>query len=215
MATAHDPEIADELVNGIPRPTGPMTEDEFMAWSDEDVKAEWVDGAVILMSPSSYRHVDLVGWFTTILGMYASAHDLGKVIGPEFMVRLGARRRIRVPDVLFIAKDRLDLIRPNHLEGAPDLAIEVVSPDSQSRDRREKYADYEASGVREYWIVDPISEDLEVHILDAERRFRPRPIIDGRLESTVLPGFWVQPEWLWQSPLPNEWTTLKAYGLPG
>ena len=178
------------------------------------VKAEWVDGEVIIMSPSSYRHVELVGWLQTILATYASAHGLGKVVGPEFIVRLGARRRLRVPDLLFITKDRLHLIRTNHLEGAPDLAIEVVSPDSQSRDRRDKYRDYEASGVREYWIIDPINEDLEVHVLEDQGLYRPMRVEAGRVASTVLSGFSLRVEWLWQSPLPNEWQTLRSLGLP-
>ena len=215
MATVPEFDVEDALFNGVVRPTGPMSEDEFLSWCNEDIKAEWSDGEVIIMSPSSYRHVDLVGWLTKVMGMYVSAHDLGEVLGPEFMIRLGARRRIRVPDILFIAKDRLDLIRPNHFEGAPDLAIEVVSPDSQSRDRRDKYADYQAAGVREYWIVDPMSEDLEVHTLDAEGRFRPLPVIEGHLESTVLNGFRLRAEWLRQSPLPNAWRTVRSLGLPG
>jgi len=214
MSTAETHDIDEVIINGVVRPAGPITEDEFVAWCDEDVKAEWVDGEVLIMSPSSYRHVELVDWLVTIMGTYASAHDLGRIRGPEFMVRFGARRRRRVPDLLFIAKDRLDLLRPNHLEGAPDLAIEIVSPDSQSRDRRDKYRDYEAAGVREYWIIDPMSEDLEVHVLDAEGHYRALRVEGGRVASTVLTGFSLQVEWLWQSPLPNEWKTLQTLGLP-
>jgi len=213
MATVHNHDIDEELINGVVRPAGPITEDEFVAWCDEDVKAEWVDGEVIIMSPSSYRHVGLAGWLITVIGMYVEAHDLGEVLGPEFMIRFGARRRRRVPDVLFLAKDRLDLIRPNHLEGAPDLAIEIVSPDSQSRDRRDKYRDYEAAGVREYWIIDPMNEDLEVHVLDAEGRYRPMRIEGGRVASSVLTGFSLQVESLWQSSLPSKRAVLREMGL--
>ena len=213
MATAHEPDV-EELINGVVRPSGLMTENAFISWCDEDVKAEWVDGEVIIMSPSSYRHVEIVGWLTKVMGMYVAAHDLGKVLGPEFMIRLGARRRLRVPDILFLAKDRLHFLRKNHLEGAPDLAIEVVSADSQSRDRRDKYADYEAAGVREYWIIDPIGEDLEVYVLDPEGKYQPLLIKEGVVASTVLTGLSLRVESFWQSPMPNEWQTLRGMGLP-
>ncbi len=158
--------------------------------------------------------IDIVDWLVVILRAYASAYDLGKVLGSEFMIRLGARRRLRVPDILFLAKDRLHFLRKNHLEGAPDLAIEVVSADSQSRDRRDKYADYEAAGVLEYWIIDPIGEDLEVHVLDPEGKYQPLPINEGVVASTVLTGLSLRVESFWQSPMPNEWQTLRGMGLP-
>ena len=216
MASVHNHETdidAEELMNGVVRPTGPMTEAEFMAWCDEDVKAEWVDGEVIIMSPSSFRHVDLAGLLLRILADFVEDHDLGKVVGPEFMIRLGAQRRIRVPDLLFIAKDRFGLIRKNHLEGAPDLAIEIVSPDSESRDRVDKYADYEAGGVREYWMIDPDEEELSVYALDPEGRFQKLADNAGRIDSTVIPGFFLRAEWLWQSPLPGKRNILRTLGL--
>ena len=207
-------EVEYELPNGVIRPTGPMTEDEFVAWCDEDVKAEWVDGEVIIMSPASMRHQDIADWLVAILRFYVSAHRLGRVFGSEFMIRLGPIRRRRVPDVLFITKERQHLLRPNHFEGAPDLAIEVVSPDSEDRDRRDKYLDYQAAGVREYWIIDHANEDLRVYSLDGRGLYRALPVVEGRVASTVLPGFFVRPEWLWESPLPDEWETMHAFGLP-
>jgi len=78
-------------------------------------------------------------------------------------VRLPRRRRRRVPDLFFISKVNLARIRPTFINGPPDLTIEIVSPDSQNRDRREKYLEYEASGVREYWIIDPLSKTLDVY----------------------------------------------------
>ena len=216
MATVDDSEIQiDELINGVKRPTGPMTEDEFIAWCDEDVKAEWVDGEVIVMSPSSFRHVSLVGWMSTIMRLYVSAHHLGEVVGPEFTIRFAKGRRRRVPDVLFIARERLDLLRENHLEGAPDLAIEVVSPESVDRDRVDKFRDYRAAGVREYWIIDPDERDLKVYVFDERRRYRATDEVEGRVGSTVLPGFFIRTEWLWQSPLPDEWAVVRALGLLG
>ncbi len=215
MATAEKPKLddfddPDALPNGIRRPTGPMTEDEFVAWCDEDVKAEWVDGEVVIMSPASLKHVLIADWLIRVLGDFVEDRDLGLVLGTEFMIRLGKQRRWRVPDILYIGKERLGLLRPNHLEGAPDLALEIVSPDSRTRDRRDKFADYQRAGVREYWIIDPDEDELIANTLGANRRYAAIEPVDGRVHSEVIPGFFLRPDWLWRSPLPRKADVLRA-----
>ncbi len=59
------------------------------------------------------------------------------------------------PDILFIAQERLDIVQEKFIAGAPDLIVEILSPSNWLDDRRDKYEVYEATGVREYWIVDP------------------------------------------------------------
>src|SRR5687768_16717845 len=135
-----------------------MSEAEFLAWQDEDIRAEWVNGEVIVMSPASTKHVRLVGLLLQVIGIFARHYQLGEIFGPELQVHFEELRRWRVPDLLFVAADRLQIIKPTYVEGAPDLVIEIVSPDSLARDWREKYLEYEAAGVREYWVIDPMSE---------------------------------------------------------
>ena len=201
------------LTDGRVRPSLRMSEEEFEKWADEDTRAEWVDGEVILMSPSNLLHARLSVWFVHLLGEFLERRPLGEILGPGFTIRLAAQRRRRVPDILFLASERANLLRPTYLEGAPDLAIEIVSPDSQSRDRREKYSEYEAAGVREYWIVDPLSRTVEAYALGADRRFALIDQIENKIASGVLPGFWVDPEWLWRSPLPAIAPTLASMGV--
>src|SRR5439155_18645903 len=142
-----------------------MTEEEFVAWCDEDTNAEWVDGLVIVKEPVSGEHDQIAWWLRTLLQHYVEHRGLGLVSGPQFCVRLPRRPSRREPDVVFVAAARRDVFRPNHAEGPPDLLTEVVSPDSQSRDRREKYFEYEAAGIPEYWIADPLSRTLEAYTL--------------------------------------------------
>ena len=157
------------------------------------------------------RSCGVVDFLITLMRMFVEHHDSGRVLGPEFQVRLGARRRRRVPDVLFVARARLEILRPNHLEGAPDLAMEIVSPDSVARDWREKYLDYQAAGVREYWVIDPLSRNVEAYSL-AEGAYRRIEEADGRIASLVLPGFYLKPAWLWQEPLPKVRDVLQELG---
>src|SRR5436309_13479877 len=101
------------------------------------------------MPPSSGEHVDLNGWLFRFVSEFVEVHQLGLVRGPEFQARLaiGTQRRRRVPDMMFVVEARRHLLRPTYLNGAPDLVIEIVSADSQSRDRRDKYQEYEAAVV--------------------------------------------------------------------
>ena len=190
-----------------------MTEEEFVRWCDEDTKAEWVDGEVIVMAPANIEHDDLQWWLRTLLRLYVERKGLGAVMGPEVMVRFAKQRRRRVPDVLFVDTGRRDIIRKNHLEGAPDLIIEIVSPDSESRDWREKYNEYEAVGVREYWVIDPASQHTEVYGLGADQKYARIEEKEGKIASAVVPGWYLKPEWLFGEKRANVLDALAELGV--
>jgi Uma2 family endonuclease len=211
MATIHDFEETETL----PIPGRRMTEDEFGAWclDHENVKAEWVDGEVVVMSPVNRSHMRLAEFLLRVLSEFVERQDLGEVHGGEFINRFLAGTRVtrRLPDLWFITKNRLNLIQPTYLDGPPDLVIEIVSPDSVARDWREKFLDYQSAGVREYWIIDPMSETVETSRL-AGGAFERIAEVDGRIASEKLPGFFLRPEWLWQEPLPNVRDVLRELG---
>lgn len=189
-----------------------MTEEEFETWCDEDIKAEYVNGEVIVHSPVSTRHSDAVWFIGYLLKTIVQQHDLGRVLGPEVQVRLRPGLR-RVPDLLFVAKERADMIQPTLVEGAPDLIVEIVSPDSVERDWREKYLEYQAAAVSEYWVVDLEYRRMAVYRLDEQDRYQAVPAEEGVYRSQVLSGFWLRAEWLWQEPLPNELDVAREMGL--
>lgn len=189
-----------------------MTEEEFVSWCDEDTNAEWVDGEVIMPSPANLKHVDLAGFLNLVLRGFVTSRSLGVVYGPELQVRFASLRRRRVPDLLFVSTERMHILKPTEVDGAPDLIVEIVSPDSPARDWREKYLEYEAAGVREYWVVDPMSQRFEGYTLAADGRYALIAEKDGVVYSTVLAGFFLKPAWLWQEPLPNPLDILRELG---
>lgn len=177
-----------------------MTEEEFVAWVRPKTRAEWVDGEVIIMAPDSNEHSRLVLFLGRLLAIVAEETDAGTTRGPEFTVRFGPQRRRRLPDILFISKPRMDLIRPYHLEGAPDLIFEVVSHESVDRDYRDKFEEYAAADVKEYWVADPLRRRLTAYSLTRSKRFRPVRPTAGLLRSKVLPRFGLKSEWLFPHP---------------
>jgi Uma2 family endonuclease len=188
-----------------------MTEEEFEAWCDEDTRAEFVDGKVIIMSPANLFHVRLARFLIQLLGVYLELRPHGELLPTEYQVRLRAGLR-RLPDLLYVSAERRDRLTRTYLDGAPDAAWEIISPDSQERDWRDKYDEYEASGVREYWIIDPHSETAWLHRLDESGKYQSVPPQEGRLVSEVIPEFWLRAEWLWREPKPKVLDCLREIG---
>lgn len=177
-----------------------MTEAEYDAWHDEELTGEWVDGEVELMSPVSTRQMTLQIWLTKVLGMYIDLHQLGLLCGPEYTIRMSKARRRRMPDLFFLQAARTSILTATLCDGPPDAALEIVAPESTVRDYRVKYQEYQAFGIREYWIIDPQAEIVQASLLDTNGVYQPIPNIDGRIDSTVIPGWFLKPEWLWTDP---------------
>ncbi|GIX48435.1 MAG: hypothetical protein KatS3mg131_2646 [Candidatus Tectimicrobiota bacterium] len=107
-------------------PRGKLSYEEFLKWCDEDTWAEWVNGEVILLSPASRRHQQLVVFLVRVLGAFVEQQGLGVVLSAPFQMKTGPELPGREPDLLFIARENLERLKETHLEGPADLVIEVV-----------------------------------------------------------------------------------------
>jgi len=192
-----------------PAQPGRMTYEEFLAWADEDTLAEWVDGEIIMTSPASLQHQSTSGFLFQLLSMFVETRQLGVVITAPYQMKLA--RSGREPDLLFVAGDHLHRLRPTYLDGPADLAVEIISPESVGRDRGEKFTEYEAGGVAEYWLLDPQRRWAEFYHLEDERYRLAFAGASGQYDSAVLPGFWLRVEWLWQQPCPPCWTCCASW----
>jgi len=189
-----------------------MTYEEFLEWAD-GIRAEWVDGEVIVMSPASEPHQDLGGFLSSLLRHFVEAYGLGRILIPPFQMKLSSRPSGREPDLLFISKDKLDRLKRTYLDGPADLVVEIVSPDSQARDRGDKFYEYEEAGVLEYWILDQTRKRAEFYQLGDGTFKLIDPDENGVYRSKVLEGLWLKVDWLWQDPLPTLMSVLKEWGL--
>lgn len=186
-----------------PLPDGPVTYEEFLDWCDEDTLAEWVDGKIELTSPANRPHQKLVGWLHVIF--YLLVEQIGgEVLVAPFQMKLPEHlRRGREPDLLYVSAAHLDRFRNTYLDGPADLVVEVTSPESQSRDHGDKYLEYEAAGVSEYWLIDLPRRWFQVFRLGDDGRYRT--VFEGEsgeYRTDQLPGLTIRAEWLWQDPLP-------------
>jgi Uma2 family endonuclease len=186
-----------------------MRFDEYLTWLDTDTYAEWEDGKVVMMSPASMRHVLISSFLVALLAEYVLRYQLGTVLSAPFQMMLRDLRRSREPDVLFVAGANQHRLRDTYLDGPADFVIEIVSPESVTRDRITKFQEYAQAGIPEYWIVDPLIRSMVGYQLFNGAYAPIEPENDGRLYSAVLPGFWILSDWLWQEPLPSVVTTLE------
>jgi Uma2 family endonuclease len=178
-----------------------MSYEEFLQWAGEDTHAEWVDGEVIIHTPPKDIHQATVRFLHRLLGLFVDLFNLGKIRIAPFEIKLEPGGPSREPDLLFIAKENLERLT-ERLTGPADLIVEVISEDSVRRDRDDKFREYGAAGVREYWIIDPRPGKQRADFFRLEEGGAYRLFAtedDARAESQVLPGFWLRPAWLWEA----------------
>ena len=185
-----------------------MTYEEYQAWSGEDKHTEWVNGKVIQFGPSKTIHQSVNGFLHNLLSAYVELFKLGYIGIAPIEVRV-IKISYREPDIVFVSKKRMSIVNDDRIEGAPDLIIEIVSKDSVQRDREDKYDEYEAAGVREYWIIDnrPRRQSAEFYRLNAESHYNRIELSNGVFRSEVLPNFWLRTDWLWEK-FPNALNAL-------
>jgi Uma2 family endonuclease len=133
---------------------------EFREWITPNIKAEFINGEVILHSPVKRGHLKSSGNIFKLLDTYVDVNDLGDTSYDRGMVSL--TRNDYEPDVCFWGNEKaMHFTDETMLHPAPDFVVEVLSKKTQKTDRTTKYNDYAEHGVNEYWIVDPRNKTIE------------------------------------------------------
>ena len=169
--------------------TTKMTYDQLCLLPDDRQRHELFDGELIVTPAPRPRHQRILGRLHSKLTAWIEAHSLGEVFLAPLDV-LFDEHTVLEPDILFIRQSRLDIIGEEAIQGAPDLVVEILSPSTFYYDLRKKMAVYSRFGVREYWIVDPEMQTIELHRLtdkglQLDRRFSS----PETFQSPLLPGF--------------------------
>lgn len=158
-------------------------------WSAGDIgRCELVRGELVMMSPSGFPHGVLTARLAKLLSNYVDARANGVVLGAETGFRISRDPdTVRAPDVSFISAERAKLApKRGYFPGAPDLAVEVLSPDDGAGNVLDKVSQYLAAGTTAVWIVDPDRKTLAVHRND--QPVRVFGISEVVADEGLLPG---------------------------
>ncbi len=164
----------------------------------EGTLAQLIDGTLVMSPAPTSCHQRIVSRLNRTMGVFVEREGLGEVILSPFDVFFDDAH-IFQPDLVFVAADRMHLISKRGLEGAPDLVVEVLSPSTGYYDLTQKREVYERTGVREYWIVDPERQTVEVLALEEDGyRTATKAGGEGNVASVLLGGFEVALERLFE-----------------
>lgn len=189
---------------------GGWTEERYFEEALETRIVEFEDGELIMHSPASIRHQQLVRFLTFLLGGYVRSRHMGEVINGPAVVQLRPGLDYE-PDIFFVTTGQLRHLGEVYFSGAPTLIIEVLSQGSRNHDLRIKASHYGEYGVQEYWAVDPQGETVYQHLLPAVSSTAYQVVrhTEGRLMSQAVAGFWIDVSWLWATLLPEELACLE------
>lgn len=191
-----------------------MTYEEFLDWADEEQHYEWVNGEAISTGTISSEQNAIGVFLIAVLSIWIESKNLGVLCYDPFQMKTAAHLSGRSPDILFVANEHLSRLKKNYLEGAADLVVEIISPESRARDRGDKYYEYEEGGVPEYWLLDPLRKKAEFYHLGEDGNYGVMPVDEnGIFRSRVFDGLWLKVDWLWQDPRPAVLQVVKEWGL--
>lgn len=183
-----------------------VTFEEYLQMYDsiEGARTEWVAGKVEVYPVSvSRRHAELLGFLHVLFMFFMAQRKPGKIYLSDFPMYMGDDYAAREPDLMIVFQENLGRVMTNYLDGPADLVVEIISPESGTRDRGQKFEEYEQFGVPEYWLIDPIRHEVRVYALSEEKIYHEVGLDTvGRVASVVLPGFILDPAVLWRDPLP-------------
>lgn len=144
---------------------GEWTYEDYLRLPDDGRRYEIIEGVLYVANAPAYDHQYAVNELHGELRAFVKERQLGVVLTAPFEVHLPDIARPVQPDILFIAADHQPEAGAQGFEGAPDLIVEVLSPSSIRLDNHIKFGAYEQAGVREYWIADPKTQSITIHIL--------------------------------------------------
>lgn len=161
---------------------------QFYNGLNEDTKAEFIDGEIVMHSPTLDRHNEAVYLLTKLVGTFADINSLGIVRSQKALIQL--TRNDYEPDICFFSNKKAKKIHANTLlYPAPDFVVEVLSLSTVKFDKEIKFNDYELHGIEEYWIIDPSKKEVEQYLLIRGKYQLEQKIKSGNIISRVIKGF--------------------------
>ncbi|MEM1137578.1 MAG: Uma2 family endonuclease [Bacteroidota bacterium] len=157
----------------------------------ENIKAEFINGTIIYQSPVKAKHWKISSKLSSRLIRHVEDESLGLVAVEKAMISL--TRNDYEPDICFWKKEIAERFSDDQMQfPAPDFIVEILSPSTEKLDRNEKFIDYSAHGVVEYWIVDPEAKAIEKYVNSDGVYQLVEKVKQGNLNSEVVKGFFIE-----------------------
>ncbi len=200
-AMLRDNDIFEPFLDNLRMPE--LVEELYSRWKEEQRlraefyekiqpgdKWEFINGKIIMHSPTKDKHTNARENLGGMLRFYVDLHQLGKIYSETSLVSL--TRNDYLPDISFFAKEKSSKFKPDTWKyPIPDFIIEILSGSTASTDRGIKKEDYAAHGAREYWLVDPDMQLVEQYLLDEEKKefwLFTKKTTNDRIECKVIEG---------------------------
>ena len=159
----------------------------------QDVRYELVEGELVAVSPTTPLHNDVRDTLLVAMRNFLAGKNVGRAFA-EQAFQLSAST-VRIPDISFVRVGRV--IDPHRIpDGAPDLAVEVLSPSNTPREIDERISDYFSAGCQRVWVIYPEEHEVYVHGLAGVTRRRRGELLE---DAELLPGFSVRVSELFNS----------------
>ncbi len=157
----------------------------------EGAPYQLIEGQLVLSPSPTLTHQTLIGRLHILLHTYVEEHQLGMVFFSPLDVYLTETNAFQ-PDLIFVSNERLSILG-DHVEGAPDLAIEVLSPSTARYDLKQKKAVYEVTGLSEYWILDPATQSVRIFTNTDDGFLLNQHLTgEGGIVSRILKGVFIE-----------------------
>lgn len=143
-------------------PSAKFTYDDFLKFPNDGRRHEIIDGAHYVTPSPNTKHQTISKRLTVAIDIHLMRHAGGSVFAAPFDVVLSDLDIVE-PDLIYISRERAGVLTEQHVRGAPDLVVEILSPGTRRTDEITKRKLYERYGVSEYWVVDPELESIKVY----------------------------------------------------
>jgi len=168
-----------------------LTYDDFVQFPDDGKRHELIDGEHYVTPSPNTKHQRVSGNFHLLIASWLEAHPIGRIFYAPYDI-VFSNFDVVEPDLLYLSNERAaEVITPLHVQGAPELVVEIASRGTRKRDETIKRRLYERSGVSEYWVVDPEVDVVRVYRRGPSGFGRPVELsreADDVLTTPLLPG---------------------------
>jgi Uma2 family endonuclease len=197
MFTEYDPEKNEFMMVGEPDPSLQYSYADYLKWKFEE-RVELIKGRLMKITAHNRKHQDVSMNLATSFKIFLKENRC-KVYAAPFDVRLPKKGVTESRQIFTVVQPDICVIcDENKLDdkgciGAPDLVVEILSPGNSVKEVRIKYELYEEAGVKEYWIINPVEENIAVLLLNKEGTFNGAKLYAGHniIESVAVAGFTV------------------------